>query len=117
MKEGKNVPLNDLQVLELGSMLAGPFIGTMLADFGANVIKVEKPNQPDPLREWPPHKNNQPLWWKSMARNKHLITLNISKLEGREVLKNMLKNTDIVIERSEERRVGKECRDRWRAKP
>ncbi|MGH6914712.1 MAG: CoA transferase, partial [Geminicoccales bacterium] len=49
--------LDDLRVLEIGSMLAGPFVGSLLADFGAEVIKVEKPGQPDALREWPPHKN------------------------------------------------------------
>lgn len=90
--------LSDLKVLELGSMLAGPFVGTMLADFGARVIKVEKPGKPDPLREWPPHKGDQPLWWKSMARNKRLVTLDISRAEGREVLLEMLQDTDIVIE-------------------
>ena len=47
--------LSDLKVLELGSMLAGPFVGSMLADFGAQVVKVEKPGKPDALREWPPH--------------------------------------------------------------
>lgn len=79
-------------------MLAGPFVGTMLADFGAHVIKVEKPGKPDALREWPPHKDGEPLWWKSMARNKHLITLDISRTEGRDVLLEMLAKTDIVIE-------------------
>ena len=90
--------LADLHVVELGSMLAGPFVGTMLADFGARVVKVEKPGRPDPLREWPPHKNGEPLWWKSMARNKHLVTLDISRDEGRELLLGMLESTDIVIE-------------------
>ena len=56
--------LAGLRVLELGSMLAGPFVGSLLADFGAEVIKVEKPGKPDPLREWPPHKGEVPLWWK-----------------------------------------------------
>lgn len=90
--------LSDLRVIELGSMLAGPFVGTMLADFGAHVIKVEKPGKPDALREWPPHKNDQSLWWKSMSRNKRLVTLDISKPEGRDVLLEMLQGTDIVIE-------------------
>ncbi len=90
--------LSDIRVLELGSMLAGPFVGTMLADFGARVIKVEKPGKPDALREWPPHKDGEPLWWKSMARNKHLVTLDISRPEGRDVLLEMLEQIDIVIE-------------------
>ena len=76
---GKRAPaLSDVTVLELGSMLAGPFVGTLLADFGAQVIKAEKPGKPDALREWPPHKYGTPLWWKSMARGKQLITLDIS---------------------------------------
>lgn len=91
-------PLHNIKVIELGSMLAGPFVGTMLADFGATVIKVEKPGKPDALREWPPHKNDHPLWWKSMARNKQLVTLDISKPDGREVLLSMLENADMVIE-------------------
>src|SRR5690625_4441486 len=90
--------LSDLTVLELGSMLAGPFVGTMLADFGACVIKAEKPGKPDALREWPPHRNGDPLWWKSMARNKHLVTLDLSRLEGREIVLRMLGSVDIVVE-------------------
>jgi len=54
--------LGDIRVLELGSMLAGPFVGSLLGDFGAQVIKVEKPGKPDALREWPPHKDEVPLW-------------------------------------------------------
>lgn len=96
--QSNNGPLSKIKVIELGSMLAGPFVGTMLADFGANVIKVEKPGKPDALREWPPHKKGQPLWWKSMARNKQLVTLDISKAEGKEILLQMLETTDIVIE-------------------
>ncbi|TAL81733.1 MAG: CoA transferase [Candidimonas sp.] len=91
-------PLKDIKVLELGSMLAGPFVGTMLADFGATVIKLEKPGKPDALREWPPHKEDIPLWWKSMARNKNLVTLDISRAEGREIVLKLLASTDIVIE-------------------
>jgi crotonobetainyl-CoA:carnitine CoA-transferase CaiB-like acyl-CoA transferase len=94
----QNGALSDLRVIELGSMLAGPFVGTMLADFGAHVIKVEKPGKPDALREWPPHKNEHSLWWKSMSRNKRLVTLDISRPEGRDVLLEMLQGTDIVIE-------------------
>src|SRR5262245_53869886 len=78
--------LADVRVLELGSMLAGPFVGTLLGDFGADVLKVEKPGQPDALRDWPPHKDGIPLWWKSMARNKRTITLDISRVEALELL-------------------------------
>ena len=96
---GKRAPaLSDVTVLELGSMLAGPFVGTLLADFGAQVIKAEKPGKPDALREWPPHKCGTPLWWKSMARGKQLITLDISTAEGRAVALELIAKSDIVIE-------------------
>ncbi len=90
--------LSNLRVLELGSMLAGPFVGSMLADFGARVIKVEKPGKPDALREWPPHKGEVALWWKTMARNKHAITLDISRPEARDITLKLIGESDIVIE-------------------
>ena len=90
--------LSDLKVLELGSMLAGPFVGSMLADFGAQVIKVEKPGKPDALREWPPHKDEVALWWKTTSRNKKLITLDISRPEARELALKLIGESDIVIE-------------------
>ncbi|MFC5990556.1 CaiB/BaiF CoA transferase family protein [Limoniibacter endophyticus] len=96
--ETEQSALGDLKVLELGSMLAGPFIGSMLGDFGAQVIKVEKPGKPDALREWPPHKEEVPLWWKTMARNKHAVTLDISRSEGREIALRLIGESDIVIE-------------------
>jgi succinyl-CoA---D-citramalate CoA-transferase len=79
-------------------MLAGPFAGALLADFGAEVIKVEKPGKPDPLREWPPHKDGVPLWWKTMARNKHAITMDISRSEARPVILALMRRSDVVIE-------------------
>lgn len=79
-------------------MLAGPFVGALLADFGAEVIKAEKPGKPDALREWPPHKGGTPLWWKSMARGKQLITLDISKPKGRAVALELVARSDVVIE-------------------
>jgi succinyl-CoA--D-citramalate CoA-transferase len=94
----KEAALQDLKVLELGSMLAGPFVGSMLADFGARVIKVEKPGVPDALREWPPHKDGIALWWKTMARNKHAVTLDISRPEGQELARRLIHESDIVIE-------------------
>jgi succinyl-CoA--D-citramalate CoA-transferase len=91
-------PLAGIRVLELGTMLAGPFVGSLLADFGAEVIKVEKPGKPDPLREWPPHKGDVPLWWKTMSRSKHAITLDISRAEAHPVALELIGRSDIVIE-------------------
>lgn len=96
--DSRRAALGDVRVLELGSMLAGPFVGTLLADFGAEVIKAEKPGKPDALREWPPHKGDSPLWWKTMARGKRLITLDISKPEGREMVLALIARSDVVIE-------------------
>lgn len=90
--------LGDLKVLELGSMLAGPFVGSMLGDFGARVVKVEKPGKSDALREWPPHKDGAALWWKTMARNKHTVTLDISRPEARDIALKLIGESDIVIE-------------------
>ena len=90
--------LSDIKVLETGSMLAGPFCGSLLGDFGAEVIKLEKPGKPDALREWPPFKDGQPLWWKAIARNKRLATLDISRPEAREATLALIGRSDIVIE-------------------
>lgn len=95
---GDETSLGDLKVLELGSMLAGPFVGSLLGDFGARVLKVEKPGKPDALREWPPHKQDVPLWWKTIARNKHAITLDISRIEARDIALRLIGESDIVIE-------------------
>ena len=91
-------PLAGIRVLELGSMLAGPFCGTMLADFGAQVIKAEKPASPDALRQWPPFKDGQELLWRSMARGKRVITLDISRPAGRELAMDLIGRSDIVVE-------------------
>src|SRR5438128_1337447 len=90
--------LADIKVLELGSMLAGPFVGSMLGDFGAEVIKVEKPGRPDSLREWPPFKDGHALWWKTMSRNKLTVTLDIARPEARAAALRLIERSDVVIE-------------------
>lgn len=90
--------LADVKVLELGSMLAGPFVGTLLAEFGAEVIKAEKPGAFDALRQWPPFKNGEALWWRSMARNKRLITLDISRPEARKIVLLLIERSDVIVE-------------------
>ena len=70
----RNGPLSDLRVLEMGTLLAGPFCGQILGDMGAEVIKVEPPNQGDPMRVWGRQKQGDPsLWWPVVARNKKAI--------------------------------------------
>ena len=90
--------LADLRVLELGSMLAGPFCGTLLGEFGAEVIKVEKPGRGDALREWPPMKDGVALWWRSMSRNKRLVTLDLSRPGARDTALALIARADIVVE-------------------
>lgn len=78
-----NGPLGDLRVIELGTLLAGPFCGQLLGDMGAEVIKVEPPEQGDPLRVWGREKaHGKSLWWPVVARNKKSITLDLRKPEG-----------------------------------
>jgi crotonobetainyl-CoA:carnitine CoA-transferase CaiB-like acyl-CoA transferase len=79
-------------------MIAGPFAATLLADYGADVIKIEKPKTGDPMRQWTPMKDGQSLWWKVTARNKRLITLNLSKPRARSVFLDLVAMADVVIE-------------------
>jgi len=91
-------PVAGLRVLDLGNMIAGPIAGCFLADFGAEVVKVEHPELGDDIRNWPPIKEGRSLWWKVIARNKKLITLNLSTDEGRELLRRLLPRFDVAIE-------------------
>ena len=95
----KRGPLSDLRVLELGTLLAGPFCGQLLGDLGAEVIKIEPPGQGDPLRVWGRQKAGEPsLWWPVVARNKKAITLDMRQDEGQRVLKELVKEADFVLE-------------------
>ncbi len=92
-------PLADLRVLEMGQLLAGPFCGQMLADFGAEVIKCEQPGVGDPMRVWGREKpHGRSLWWPVVARNKKSITINLRTEEGQALIHEMIKSTDILIE-------------------
>ena len=89
-------PLTDLRVIELGQLIAGPFCGQLFADMGADVIKVEPPEHGDPMRVW--GRENFPMWWSVVARNKRCITLNLREPTGQELLKEMIKESDFLIE-------------------
>ncbi|NMY43367.1 CoA transferase [Pseudomonas sp. WS 5013] len=91
-------PLAGLKVVELGTLIAGPFASRICAEFGAEVIKVESPDGGDPLRKWRKLYEGTSLWWFVQARNKRSITLNLKHEEGREVLKKLLTEADILIE-------------------
>jgi len=92
-------PLAGLRVIELGTLLAGPFCGQLLGDFGAEVIKVEPPGQGDPMRVWGREKaHGKSLWWPVVARNKKAITLDLRQAEGQELLKSLVAEADFLLE-------------------
>lgn len=92
-------PLEGVRVLELGMLIAGPFAGRLLADSGAEVIKVEQPGQGDPMREWGQHRyQGRPLWWPIQSRNKKLITLDLRQPKGRDLLLRLAGRSDVLIE-------------------
>ncbi len=91
-------PLLGLRVIDAGNMIAGPLAATQLADFGADVIKLELPKVGDSMRHWTPMKDGLSLWWKVIARNKRLITLTLSKPRGRELFLELVRDADILIE-------------------
>ncbi|MBL8484527.1 MAG: CoA transferase [Rhodocyclaceae bacterium] len=91
-------PLAGLKVLELGTLIAGPFCARIMAEFGAEVIKVESPEGGDPLRKWRKLYEGTSLWWYVQARNKKSLTLNLKHPEGRAVLRRLAAESDVVIE-------------------
>src|SRR5688572_7703266 len=91
--------LADLRVLELGTLIAGPFCGQLLGDMGAEVIKIEAPGQGDPMRHWGPQPRGQPsVWWPVIGRNKKGITLDLRQAEGQGLFKKLVSQSDFVIE-------------------
>jgi len=91
-------PLQGVRVLELGSLIAGPFCAKTLADFGAEVVKVEPPGDGDPLRRWRRMRNGTSLWWHVQSRNKKSITLDLREAAGQAVVRRLVRASDIVIE-------------------
>ncbi|MCC4259389.1 CoA transferase [Halopseudomonas aestusnigri] len=91
-------PLAGLKVIELGTLIAGPFAARICAEFGAEVIKVESPNGGDPLRKWRKLYEGTSLWWFVQARNKQSLTLNLKDPDAIDVLKQLLGDADILIE-------------------
>ena len=92
------LPLAGVRVLDIATMAAAPWAAAYLAEFGADVIKVEMPVVGDHQRRWGTPKNGEGLFWKSMSRNKRSVTLNLGKPRGAEVFKRLVKNVDVVIE-------------------
>ena len=91
--------LSDLRVVEMGQLLAGPFCGQLLADFGAEVIKLEPPGQGDPMREWGREKaDGRSLWWPVVARGKRSVTINLREKDGQDLARRLIATADVVIE-------------------
>jgi crotonobetainyl-CoA:carnitine CoA-transferase CaiB-like acyl-CoA transferase len=91
-------PLLGLRVLELGSFIAGPFAGQLLADLGAEVIKIESPSDGDPMRRWGTMLEGRSIWWSALARNKRLVALDLRQQEGRAVARRLALSCDVLLE-------------------
>ena len=103
-REGENKamtaarPLAGLKVLELGALIAGPFCAKILAEFGAEVIKIEPPGQGDPLRKWRYVKDGTSVWWHVQSRGKKSVALDLRKPEGQAIARKLALAADIVVE-------------------
>ncbi len=92
-------PLAGLRVLELGMLLAGPFTGRLLGDMGAEIIKIEPPGKPDPMREWGHARyEGRSLWWPVQSRNKKCVTLDLRQERGQSLLVALAKRSDVLVE-------------------
>ena len=90
--------LRGVRVIELGSLIAGPYAAGLLAQFGAEVIKIEPPGEGDPLRKWRKLHDGTSLWWYSQSRNKKSVTVNLKAPAGQALVRDLVKSADIVIE-------------------
>lgn len=90
--------LAGIRVVELGQLIAGPFAAKTLADFGADVIKIEPPGEGDPLRKWRLLRNGTSVWWQVQSRNKKSVALDLRKPEGREIVRQLIAEADVLIE-------------------
>jgi len=91
-------PLEGIRVVEAATLFAAPLAGMLLGDYGADVVKIEHPRRPDPARGHGPAKDGEGLWFKALARNKRLLTLDLSRPEGRDVFLRLAEGADVVLE-------------------
>jgi len=92
------LPLAGVRVVEMGQLIAGPFAGKMLGEFGAEVIKIEPPGEGDPLRKWRLLKDGTSVWWQVQSRNKRSIALDLRTAEGQEIARRLVAQADVLIE-------------------
>jgi crotonobetainyl-CoA:carnitine CoA-transferase CaiB-like acyl-CoA transferase len=98
-QDSKPRPLDGIRLVEVGQLLAGPFVGSILGYYGAEVIKVEPPGDGDPIRKWRIlDDDGTSFWWRSLGRNKKCITANLRTDEGREILRQLIEKADVVVE-------------------
>ena len=90
-------PLEGIHVLELGTLIAAPFAARLLGEFGADVIKIES-TEGDPLRRWRKMRGDTSLWWYVQSRNKRLMTLDLKSADGKDIIKRLVKKSDVLIE-------------------
>ena len=90
--------LSHLRVIELGQLIAGPFAAKTLADFGADVIKIEPPTTGDPLRKWRLLKDGTSVWWQIQSRNKRSIALDLKQAEAQDIVRQLVRDADVLIE-------------------
>ncbi|MCF4984184.1 CaiB/BaiF CoA transferase family protein [Pseudomonas syringae] len=93
-----SLPLEGIKVVEMGQLIAGPFAAKILAEFGAEVIKIEPPVTGDPLRKWRLLHDGTSVWWAAQSRNKQSVTLDLRQVEAQDVVKRLVKDADILIE-------------------
>src|SRR6516162_858924 len=91
-------PLANLRLIEAGTLIAGPFCGQILGDMGAEIIKVEPPGSGDPMRTWGREKAGKSLWWPVIGRNKKAITLDLRQKEGQQLLRELVRKSDFLVE-------------------
>jgi len=91
-------PLSKLKVVEMGQLIAGPFAAKTLADFGADVIKIEPPKDGDALRKWRLLKDGTSVWWQVQSRNKKSLSLDLRKPEAQDIVRTLVKEADVLIE-------------------
>jgi formyl-CoA transferase len=91
-------PLEGVRVIEMGQLIAGPFAGKTLGDFGADVIKIEAPDGGDPLRNWRMIKEGTSVWWQVQSRNKRSLALDLRSSEGQDIARKLVAEADVLIE-------------------
>ncbi|QCK85523.1 CoA transferase [Phreatobacter aquaticus] len=92
-------PLSDIKVVELGSFIAGPYCGQLLADMGADLVKFEDPGKGDPMRQWGfAKKDGASVWWPVIGRNKKCVTVDLRKKQGQDILRRLVKDADVLLE-------------------